>query len=83
MGRAITLREGGDVTIIANGVMVSLALDAADELARDGIRVRVLDMHTIKPLDNEAIRRASAVTGAIVTAEDHSMLGGLGGAVAE
>ena len=58
LGRAITLREGGDVTLIANGVMVSLALDAAAELARDGIMARVLDMHTIKPLDGEAIQQA-------------------------
>jgi transketolase len=83
LGRAITVREGGDVTIIAAGVMVSLALDAADELARDGIRARVLDMHTIKPLDGDAVQAAAAETGAIVTAEDHSIIGGLGGAVAE
>ena len=83
LGRAITLREGGDVTLIATGVMVSLALDAAAELARDGIQARVLDMHTIKPLDGEAVQAAAAETGAIVTAEDHSIIGGLGGAVAE
>ena len=83
LGRAITLREGGDVTIIATGVMVSLALDAADELAAEGIQARVLDMHTIKPLDGEAVQAAAAETGAIVTAEDHSIIGGLGGAVAE
>ena len=83
LGRAITLREGCDVTILAMGMMVVLALDAADELARDGIQARVLDMHTIKPLDDEAIQQAGAETGAIVTAEDHSTIGGLGGAVAE
>jgi transketolase len=83
LGRAITVRQGGNVTIIANGVMVSLALDAADELAAGGIQARVLDMHTIKPLDGEAVRAAAAETGAIVTAEDHSIIGGLGGAVAE
>ena len=83
LGRAITLREGSDATIIAMGVMVSLALDAADELAREGIQVRVLDMHTVKPLDGAAIQAAAEETGAIVTAEDHSIIGGLGGAVAE
>ena len=83
LGRAITVRPGGDLTIIAAGVMVSLALDAADELAREGIQARVLDMHTIKPLDGAAIGRAAAETGAIVTAEDHTIIGGLGGAVAE
>ena len=83
LGRAITVREGGDLTIIAMGVMVSLALDAAVELAREGIRARVLDMHTVKPLDGEAVQRAAEETGAIVTAEDHSIIGGLGGAVAE
>jgi transketolase len=83
LGRAITVRPGGDLTIIAAGVMVSLALDAADALAAEGITARVLDMHTIKPLDGEAIRRAAAETGAIVTAEDHTIIGGLGGAVAE
>ena len=83
LGRAITLRDGGDVTIIAAGVMVSLALDAADELAAEGIQARVLDMHTIKPLDDEAVQRAAEETGAIVTAEDHSVVGGLGGALAE
>ena len=83
LGRAVTVREGSDLTIIATGVMVSLALDAASELACDRIRARVLDMHTIKPLDGAAVQRAAAETGAIVTAEDHSIIGGLGGAVAE
>lgn len=83
LGRAITMREGGDLTIIAVGVMLALALDAAEELARQGIDARVLDMHTIKPLDLTAIVQAAEETGAIVTAEDHNILGGLGGAVAE
>ena len=83
LGRAITVREGADLTIIAMGVMVALALDAAGELAREGIQARVLDMHTVKPLDGEAVRCAAEETGAIVTAEDHSIIGGLGGAVAE
>jgi transketolase len=83
LGRAITVREGGDITIVAMGVMVSLALDAAAELAAEGIRARVLDVHTVKPLDGEAIGRAAVETGALVTAEDHTVIGGLGGAVAE
>ena len=83
LGQAITVREGRDATIIAMGMTVSLALDAADELARDGIQARVLDMHTVKPLDVGAIQAAAEETGAIVTAEDHSIIGGLGGAVAE
>ncbi len=83
LGRAITVRGGGDVTLIACGVMVSLALEAAAELAGQGIDARVLDLHTIKPLDGEAVGRAAEETGAIVTAEDHNLIGGLGGAVAE
>jgi transketolase len=83
VGRARHLREGDDVTIIACGTMVGLALRAVERLERQGIRAAVLDMHTIKPLDEEAIIRAARVTGCIVTAEEHSILGGLGGAVAE
>jgi transketolase len=83
LGKAITLREGSDLTIIAMGVMLALALDAADTLADRSINARVLDMHTVKPLDGEAIDQAAQETGAIVTAEDHNILGGLGGAVAE
>jgi transketolase len=83
VGRAITLRQGHDLTIIATGVMVAEALDAAQQLAHEGIDAGVLDMHTIKPLDGAAVRRAALETGAIVTAEDHSIIGGLGGAVAE
>ncbi len=83
LGKAITLRTGSDLTIIAMGVMVSLALDAADTLAGQGIDARVLDVHTVKPLDGEAIEGAAQETGAIVTAEDHNVIGGLGGAVAE
>jgi len=83
LGKAVILREGSDLTIIAMGTMVALALDAAEELACQGIQARVLDMHTIKPLDGEAIRQAAKETGAIVTAEDHNIIGGLGGAVAE
>lgn len=83
VGKAITLREGKDVTIIATGIMVAEALAAAETLAADGIDARVIDMHTIKPLDEAAIVKAAKETGAIVTAEEHSVLGGLGGAVAE
>ena len=83
LGKGYELRLGKDVTVIANGVMVSSAMEAAEELARDGIDVRVIDMHTIKPLDEEIIRKAAEETGKIVTAEEHSIIGGLGGAVAE
>jgi transketolase len=83
VGRAITVREGRDLTIIAAGVMVSLALDAAAQLASGGVEARVVDMHTVKPLDGEVVQRAASETGAIVTAEDHSIFGGLGGTVAE
>jgi len=82
-GRAVMLRDGGDATIIAAGIMVAAALEAAQALAAEGMAVRVLDMHTIKPLDEEAVRRAARETGVIVTAEEHSIIGGLGGAVAE
>jgi transketolase len=83
LGKAVTLREGSDVAIVACGVMVARALDAADILAQQGISARVLDMFSIKPIDAEAIDGAAAHCGAIVTAEEHSVIGGLGGAVAE
>ena len=82
-GRATSLRDGGDVTIIACGVMVYEALVAAEDLARGGIDARVINMHTLKPLDEAVIVRAAQETGAIVTAEEHQINGGLGGAVAE
>ncbi len=82
LGIANTLRDGSDVTLIANGLMVSLALDAADALSADGISARVLDMHTAKPLDDEAVAKAATETGAIVVAEEHLLRGGLGSAVA-
>ena len=82
IGKAQTLREGGDVAILANGVMVSRALDAAAALAQEGVGARVVNMVSLAPLDVEAIR-AAADLGAIVTAEEHSVRGGLGGAVAE
>ena len=83
IGRAQTLHEGDDVTIIACGIMTSRALAAAGALAEQGISARVLDMHTVKPLDTDAVLAAATETGAIVTAEEHSIIGGLGGAVCE
>ena len=83
VGKAATLREGGDGTIIACGQMVYRALGAADELAKQGLDIRVLNMSTIKPLDGAAVEAAARETGRIVTAEEHSVVGGLGSAVAE
>jgi len=83
LGKANRLREGRDVTIIANGLMVSAAAQAAEELSRLGISARVLDMHTVKPLDREAIAQAARETGRIVVAEEHLKHGGLGSAVAQ
>jgi transketolase len=83
IGRAVTLAEGSDVTVIAAGLQVWEALKAAEELEGGGISVRVVNMHTIKPLDRDAVLRAAEETGAIVTAEDHQIHGGLGSAVSE
>lgn len=83
IGKAVTLSEGSDVTIIATGLMVNEALEAKTQLAQIGISAAVINMHTIKPIDRQAILAAAEKTGAIVTAEEHSVLGGLGGAVAE
>ena len=83
IGKAIELVEGSEVTIIANGLMVAEAIRASDALDQEGVSVRVLDMHTVKPLDREAIRRAAAETGAIVTAEEHMVDGGMGVRVAQ
>ncbi len=83
IGRANTLREGRDIAIVANGLMVPASLEAADVLSRDGIEARVINMHTVKPLDGEILALAARECGAVVTAEEHSILGGLGGAVAE
>ncbi|MCS5696480.1 transketolase family protein [Desulfofundulus thermocisternus] len=82
-GRAVIMREGNDATIIATGIMVATALEAAGLLEQEGIGVRVINMHTIKPLDEETVIAAARETGVIVTAEEHSIIGGLGGAVAE
>lgn len=84
IGRAVELRAGGDVTIVAAGALpVRYALDAAETLAGQGIQARVLNMHTIKPLDVPALAAAAAETAGVVTVEDHSVFGGLGGAVVE
>ncbi|MDO4545827.1 MAG: transketolase family protein [Bacillota bacterium] len=83
LGKANTVRDGNDVTVIATGIMVSEAVIAAEALAEEGVDVRVIDMHTIKPIDEEIIIKAAAETGAIVTAEEHSVIGGLGSAVSE
>jgi len=83
VGKATTLKEGKDITIIAIGIMVAFALEAARSLARDGIDCRVLNMSTVKPLDSDAITKAAVETGAIVTAEEHLRRGGLGSAVAQ
>jgi transketolase len=83
IGKAETLRAGEDVAIVACGIMVSRAMAAAEALAEEGVSARVLDMPTIKPLDRDAVLCAAAETGAIVTAEEHSIIGGLGGAVCE
>ncbi|CAN5251236.1 transketolase family protein [soil metagenome] len=82
LGKAINLRDGSDLTIIANGIMVAAALDAAEQLAAQGKRARVLDMHTVKPLDHEAVLAAARETKRLVVAEEHLLHGGLGSAVA-
>ncbi len=83
LGKAVTAADGDDVTIIATGIMLSDSLQAVDILSGEGVKARLLDMHTIKPIDEEAVLKAARETGAIVTVEDGSVLGGLGGAVAE
>ncbi len=83
IGKGVELREGNDVTIIATGLMVKEALEAYDMLKAEGINARIINMATIKPLDNEIVLKAARETGAIVTAEEHSVIGGLGSAVSE
>ena len=83
LGKAVTLVDGEDATMISTGIMLSVSLAAADTLTQEGIKVRLLDMHTLKPLDEPSIIKAARETGAIVTVEDSSIMGGLGGAVAE
>jgi transketolase len=83
IGKGVTLRDGKDITIVASGLPVSEALTAAEELAAEGIDARVINIHTIKPIDQELIAKAAAETGKIVTVEEHSIIGGLGDAVCE
>jgi transketolase len=83
IGKAVMLREGHDLCFIATGMMVNRTVKAAHELAREGIEARVLDMHTIKPLDTTAVTSAAQQCGALVTVEEHTIYGGLGSAVAE
>lgn len=83
IGKGITLRDGKDVTIVATGLMVWEAICAAEALANEGISARVINIHTIKPLDKELICKAATETGLLVTVEEHSIIGGLGGAVSE
>ncbi len=83
MGKGVLLREGKDVTIIATGITVSSALEAADMLAADGVSAEVINIHTIKPLDEEIIIASAKKTGKVVTAEEHSVIGGLGSAVCD
>ncbi len=83
LGRAITMRQGRDATIIATGIMVAKALEAADALAKQGMDCRVINMHTIKPLDEAAVIKAASETGAIVVAEEHLAQGGLGSRIAQ
>ncbi len=83
IGKAVTLKEGSDVTIIATGLMVNEAIEAAKTLEAEGISVELINMHTIKPLDKEAVIKAAKKTGCIVTAEEHNIIGGLGDAVCD
>lgn len=82
-GKAEVLRQGSDVSIFATGIMTAKALDAADTLAKQGIQAEVINVHTIKPLDEETVIASAKKTGKVVTAEEHSIIGGLGSAVAE
>ena len=83
LGKGVTVADGSDVTIIATGLMVHTALEARELLAGEGINARLIDIHTIKPIDRDIIIKAAKETGAIVTAEEHTVIGGLGSAVAE
>ena len=83
LGKGVTVADGTDVTIVATGLMVSMALEAREALAAEGISARVVNIHTIKPIDRDILAKAAKETGAIVTAEEHNVIGGLGSAVAE
>ena len=83
LGKGVEMKNGSDLTIIATGMMVGMALEAAETLSAKGISARVVNIHTLKPIDKDIILKAAKETGAIVTAEEHSIIGGLGSAVAE
>ncbi|MBQ8850472.1 MAG: transketolase family protein [Clostridia bacterium] len=83
LGKGVQMKDGSDLTIVATGMMLSMALEAAETLAAKGISARVVNIHTLKPIDKDIILKAAKETGAIVTAEEHSIIGGLGSAVAE
>ncbi|MBE6644214.1 MAG: transketolase family protein [Ruminococcaceae bacterium] len=83
MGKGVMMRDGKDVTLVATGYMVHVALEAAELLKADGIDARVINIHTVKPIDSEILAKAASETGAIVTAEEHNIIGGLGSAVTE
>lgn len=83
IGKGVMMREGGDVTIVATGLMVSNALEAAEKLAADGINAEVINIHTIKPLDEDMIINSAKKTGKVITVEEHSVIGGLGSAVCD
>ena len=83
LGRGVQLADGTDVTLVATGLMVSMALEARELLAAEGISARVINIHTIKPIDRDILAKAAAETGALVTAEEHNIIGGLGAAVTE
>ena len=83
IGKGVTLSDGNDVTIVATGIMVDVALEAKEELKKEGINARVINIHTLKPIDKEILIKAAKETGAIITVEEHNVIGGLGSAVAE
>lgn len=83
IGKGVVVREGGDATIVGNGVMLPRCLEAAGILEKEGINCKVINLHTVKPIDEELLREAAEETGAIVTAEEHSVIGGVGSAVCE
>ncbi|MCL1823916.1 MAG: transketolase family protein [Oscillospiraceae bacterium] len=83
VGKGVTLKDGNDITIIATGLLVYPAIEAAEELVKQGVNARVINIHTIKPLDEELVIKAAKETGKIVVCEEHSVIGGLGSAVAE
>lgn len=83
IGRAKVVRDGGDLTLVACGMLVAPALDAAEQLAAEGVEARVIDVHTLRPLDRDTLRQAAAETGAVVVAEEHLKVGGLGSLVAQ